>query len=313
MKLLSLILICSLSLVCLAGNDKGNGGYGVRIQDKIYSLDLVLRGSSHNPYLSKNSQAKLFPEEKAILERILGQMDSQNPGRIQNVIHLVENKLAELRGRAEVLKAPFPLSLLMQELKYFKFIKMQTAECLLIDDDESPIKQKVQLAVRQDKTVRFCNGVDLLDEANFAGLILHEFFYGLSNHREATKALVGFLFSRDYELFDLVAQAELQGCLKDFFWLSPRRFPLSRLQIPLSREYESISVIENFPISDSFHSLLNIPEGLTACFAKLGQNSERSEVRDKHYVLWLQSKEIPCRKGSVSIDLRLGKIGRAHV
>lgn len=165
----SLIMALSVSQNSFAkdGQD-GNGGDGLYLNGKLYSLDLVETGVEKNPVFDTT----LAPKEET-LERLRKKLDPQ-----LIPIQLVGLKLREIAQVDEL----FALSI----LKTIETYSWRLVDSSLIDikDEESPLNYKpsslVQLAIRKNTSVLIDRNLySKLDPANKATLIFHEALYAM--------------------------------------------------------------------------------------------------------------------------------------
>lgn len=186
------------------GGETQNGGYGVKVGDKIDSLDLVLRGIQDHPYLSETTVSRLTESEIASVRDTLG------PVAGNDVIEIVLSKLSEIRSRTQELRIAYPVRHLTNTVQAYSWIMLPTLKCQDVEDDSSPVAGKVQVAYREKVWIRLCKDFFKLDAANQAALLTHELIYASMSNKSVTVDLVGYLFSPTFRDFTASGQAEFK-------------------------------------------------------------------------------------------------------
>lgn len=164
--LLALFVLC-IAKSSFAGQD-GNGGDGLYLKGKLYSLDLVEAGVETKPVFNTALTAK-----KEVLERLGKKLDPQIVP-----VQLIGLKLREIAQVDEL----FVLSI----LKTIETYNWRLVDSSLIDikDEESVLNYDpaslVQLAIRKSTSVLIDRNLySQLDPANKAALIFHEALYAM--------------------------------------------------------------------------------------------------------------------------------------
>lgn len=230
--ILTSLLACALPFQSQAGNEKGNGGTGIRLSGKLYLTDFVEAGVENDPYVNRAADC---PEIREALGTKLSQLGSG--------ASLVAAKLCEIQRISPGIGAALTYSL---KSLTFRFVDPDLTP---IDDLSTPLvigkRQVVQLAVRQGTTV-FINR-NRLAELNFAhraGLVLHELLYAWApvvyrsvQERDprktmswVTRELVGQLFSASFATW---TRGELLQYLTQYQWIDLRS--ADRIKDPVVR------------------------------------------------------------------------------
>ncbi len=219
------------------GGETQNGGYGVKIGDRIFSLDLVLRGVHENPYLSESIQKTLNPDEEALITKAFESVVDRN------VIEIIVDKLSDFRQRTGELGIAYPVRHFLDTIEAHYWLRVPSLDCLDVKDDASPIAEKVQVAYREQMWVRLCKGFSSLDDGNQAALLIHEIIYASLKTKSLTTELVGLLFSPDFRDFQQSAQNEFRYLTHELRH-SSKDFPADFFFVSkLSSIAEEVSVI----------------------------------------------------------------------
>lgn len=187
----------------IKGGETQNGGYGLLLPDgRTVSLDLYLRGSHNDTYLTSTEATLITTSERAILSRNLSKLTSPA------VVEQVARKLSELRRRVTEMNMLFAVDYAISNINQYTWLRLDSSPCLDVHDERSPIPNKIQLAYREARWVRLCRDFGKLDEANQAALLVHEILYASLKQKSWVVELTGFLFSQDYAIFDDHSQQE---------------------------------------------------------------------------------------------------------
>ncbi|MBI4406003.1 MAG: hypothetical protein HY537_17720 [Deltaproteobacteria bacterium] len=248
-----------------AGNDTGNGGYGIRIGDKIYSFDLAIAGIHLSPYAPLSGTESLLPSEKKLIESKLADIKDKE------VLAIVETKLASLRQQLKKENIFYPLNHVIYNMTRFSFSYHKDLECTKVNDNSLPYANwtKVQLAYRKGDQIKFCKDFSRIDRANQASNILHEIFYAAHFDPQAqiTTNLIGLLFHHKYEQLDQYALVDLKRHLGSLTRAN-RDFnnTLTHVTNTFLGPWYFVEVQEIGSLSPSLISELQIPAGLSPCF-----------------------------------------------
>ena len=189
----------------LLGGEVRNGGYGVRLENgKLVSLDLLLRGVHNSPVLSSPTEHKLGRVQSNALKLVL------SPVAAESTILLVEAKLAHFKTSLEMLGVPFSVDALVQGAQNYTFVSLDSAACLNVRDDASPVENKVQIAYREGRWIRFCKDFGRLEEVHKVALITHEIIYAGLSEKSWVTEMTGLLFSSDFVNRTDLGSRELQ-------------------------------------------------------------------------------------------------------
>ncbi|OGQ93450.1 MAG: hypothetical protein A2284_17820 [Deltaproteobacteria bacterium RIFOXYA12_FULL_61_11] len=181
----------------------GNGGDGVELEGKVYSLDLVEFGLQHHPYLSEDSSAD--PAVQMAVEAAL-------PFARFGTKAILARKISQLLGCGFYVR-------FLPMLTAWQWILLEGVPLVDIKDEYSPVAAMhlVQIAVRDERFVRISSlGWERMDDANQAALVLHELYYILTasmypewatDSRNA-RALNAFVFSPAMATLNLAAVDE---------------------------------------------------------------------------------------------------------
>ena len=175
------------------GSETRNGGYGVRIGDSIYSLDLNLRGSHLRPYLSENTPITLDEHEIAAIRHNLdGIVDEET----QNI---VMRKFSDLRAKLAQAKIGLQTGYMLNGVDWFTWTLLEGVRCKDVGDNEAPVENTVQVAYRQGRYIRLCDDFTKMDKVNQAALIFHEIVYSSLKEKSLLLELTGLVFNKDFE------------------------------------------------------------------------------------------------------------------
>ena len=166
----TLLLALCISANAFAGDfGAGNGGDGVVENGKVYLFDLYESGVT-NPNLSRDSVEN--SRDLAILDKVFSSMNNE-------VKNIIARKISAIRYIDPVLAE----SLLLAFQQYsWKIVQLPLNN--VKDDDgtdiDYPIQNLVQVAVRNNRTIRISNSyMSKMDAGNLAALIFHEVIYAL--------------------------------------------------------------------------------------------------------------------------------------
>lgn len=168
LKPLVYLLFSLLSLSALAGGNVENGGDGVLINGKMYSLDLVEYGLDAAPYLGETDFPT--PSTNSLVSEFFGQAD----GFPQDIVNIVSKKIARLEHLSPALFRP-----VAETLSSYGLILIR-APLKNVDDTESPVAPGAvyQLASHDAANIRINrDGFAQMDTGNQAALVLHEILY----------------------------------------------------------------------------------------------------------------------------------------
>ena len=206
------IFICTLcTLISLnsfaRGQERGNGGVGFEIDNRLYLLDLVESRVHQNPYLNLNLKPNADVVEEISLHIAVS----------EEVAKLVAIKLLEVYE-----KSPFTEYLLRKALfdLEWRYIPHSLLDLNDHSDDVldlSSLEGRTQLAVRIEKVVSFSlENFDKLNDENKAALIIHEVIYTIISYQNlerdrtppgfikdvaySVRYLTGFLFSKKMKI-----------------------------------------------------------------------------------------------------------------
>lgn len=218
------------------GGETQNGGYGVKISNRVVSLDLYLRGSHLDPYLSSEQNISLNEENQDIVRTALKEVASDG------VTHTVLKKLSLLKEVTTQLKLGLNWEFMIRNMTDFKWILLPEASCLDVQDDNSPFEHKIQLAYREDRWIRFCKEYQEIDDTNKSALIMHEIVYASLKQKSRTRELVGLLYNQGIKNLESVRQE-----LRD---LSQHLVAHSRIDV-LQGEIEIDQVFKIHPVFEN--------------------------------------------------------------
>ena len=189
-----ILMVLALFLVTheASAQKTGNGGDGLRLNGKLYLLDLVEAGVEKNPYFS--NLATLNPET---LKRLQVALPEKNIN-----LNLVALKLAEIANLDKV----FAESIL-QTIEMYSWNWVNAALVDIKDEDSSlnyPEADLVQIAIRRGQSIKISQDAwAILDEAQRVALIFHESIYALvepKNEKQSSpraREVVGYLFMEE--------------------------------------------------------------------------------------------------------------------
>ncbi|MCA2960972.1 MAG: hypothetical protein IOD12_12015 [Silvanigrellales bacterium] len=191
------------------GGETQNGGYGVRLESGVVvSLDLYLRSSHLDPDLSKDEPDALTQEERDLLRRSLAIFEA-------DVVSIVERKMSALRRLVGVEKMPLDVAFVVSRAGAYTWLELDGLSCLDVNDDRSPVPNKVQLAYREGRWIRFCGDSQKLASSQLAALIVHEMLYAALVDKSWVAELTGFLFSQDFARYESPARAEFLDLVRN--------------------------------------------------------------------------------------------------
>jgi hypothetical protein len=185
---------CLGSNLAFAGNSVGNGGKGVRIENKVYLLDLVEAGVELTVGFNPNVQAK--PD-------IVMRISKSLPAKYFPV-DLIAQKLTEIKQVDALLAEALILT-----INSFQW-RIVNSKLLDIKDDDSSLnydpQSLVQIAIRKLRSIMIARDVlPLMDAENIAALVIHEACFALiqpndEGKQESVKAreVTGYLFSEEF-------------------------------------------------------------------------------------------------------------------
>lgn len=167
MKTFLFAFIALMSLSGHAGRE-GNGGDGLWINEKLYSLDLVEAGVEENPTFDESINLN-----EMILERLSKKLDPK-----QFPVTLLARKISELESIDKVFAR-----VVLQTIEHYQWRIVNNSLVDVKDEDsllDYPEKDLVQLASRSMESIVIARALwKELDEKNKVGLVLHEVFYAL--------------------------------------------------------------------------------------------------------------------------------------
>lgn len=182
------------------GNEGGSGGDGVRINQKLYLVDLLEAGVEDNPYVDESLEQD--PSYLPLLARITVPLKLVASDA---ALRLVALKLLEIA------RVSTPLALtLLQTIESYSWVKVNHKLVDIKDEDgllEIENGELVQLAIRRLHTIRFSrSSADELNPFHFAATVFHEAVYAIViptgdkvKFQSSAKAreLVGVLFTEE--------------------------------------------------------------------------------------------------------------------
>jgi hypothetical protein len=151
-----------------AGNEKGNGGDGLWLDGKLYSLDLVEAGVEVNPYFDNT-----IPMNEVILDRLTKKLDSK-----VYPVKLLAAKLSEISSVHTKLAI-----IILKSIEMYQW-RLVNSSLMDVQDENSilayPSADLVQLATRKLTTISIDRSLwAKLDDANKVALVIHEMMYAL--------------------------------------------------------------------------------------------------------------------------------------
>lgn len=166
--LVSLVLSSLTFGTAFAGNEKGNGGDGLWLDGKLYSLDLVEAGVEMNPYFDST-----VPMNQMILDRLTKKLDSKI-----YPVNLLAAKLSEISSVHSKLGI-----IILKSIEMYQW-RLVNSTLMDVQDEDSilayPKADLVQLATRNLTTVSIDRSLwAKLDDANKVALVIHEMMYAL--------------------------------------------------------------------------------------------------------------------------------------
>ncbi|MGE3610915.1 MAG: hypothetical protein AB7I27_15095 [Bacteriovoracaceae bacterium] len=166
MKQLILALLLFNGLQVYAGERGGNGGDGIWVGNKLYSLDLVEAGVEEDPYFDSS----IVPNQRTV-QRLKRTFNSS-----QYPVNLIAQKMEEIKNLSPVFSQ---LLIMVSEQYQWRLVN---SELIDIKDEDSLLNSNrlVQLAIRKERTILIDKKLfKELDDKNKVGLILHEILYAL--------------------------------------------------------------------------------------------------------------------------------------
>jgi hypothetical protein len=159
---------CFTAACAFAGDKTGNGGNGIRINGKLYVLDLVEAGVETTPYF--NSAVAPDPAIKERIEKAFVNFTAPSD--------LIAQKLTEIQAIEPQLALSFLKAI---EAYSWRIVHKSLIE---INDEDSDLDyskaERVQLAVRSGRTIMLEQAAwKSLSEAHKAALITHEVAFAL--------------------------------------------------------------------------------------------------------------------------------------
>lgn len=165
------IACCSSIAYAVTGHD-GNGGDGIKIDNKIYLFDLVESGLHLVPYFDTNLE--IDPNIQQRVNNALYPLSAQ-------VNEKIAKKLTEIYRVDQVFS-----TVLLQTIEAYSWHVVKDFSLIEINDEDGsdiviPKKDFVQAAVRSFRSIKISGDVlEAMDNANIAALIFHEIIYAIS-------------------------------------------------------------------------------------------------------------------------------------
>ncbi|OGQ17925.1 MAG: hypothetical protein A3B70_02050 [Deltaproteobacteria bacterium RIFCSPHIGHO2_02_FULL_40_11] len=215
MKKLILTLCLGISLSAFAQHDRvGNGGHGTFVGQQLYLLDFVEHGLEETAdFGEEDPQQENYKKElKETIDLLKKSLNLPN-----FPYELMAMKYHQLVWYDENANLSVGHIELMLENLTWRVINQDIEEST--DDKDSILKEgdNVTIALRQGKLIRITKKYwDMLDDKNKVGLIFHEILYAALElvhphyfgttympRVEIIKALMGYIFSKDFRQFDM--------------------------------------------------------------------------------------------------------------
>ncbi len=111
---------------------------------------------------------------------------------------MVEAKLSHFKSSLAPLGVPLSVDALIEKIQDYTYVSLDSIGCLNVHDDRSPIPNKIQIAYREGRWIRFCKDFSTVEESHKVALITHEIIYAGLEEKSWVTETTGLLFSNDF-------------------------------------------------------------------------------------------------------------------